>query len=283
MSGPKISIIVPCYNEEKNIGRLLDSINGQTYKNIESIVVDSSRDKTAKIAKDKGAIVVKFRKRTERSIQRNAGAKKAKGKYLVFLDADMELSPKVIESCVKTISGSKYKALVIPEKTVGNNYLNKIRAFEREMYEGDLSIEVARFFERKVFNEFKGYDEKITGAEDYDLPKRISSKYKIGRSKRYIFHHEEALDLWTQLKKKYYYASKSAIYAKKHPDLVATQGNLLFRKAYFRNWRKFLNSPVLGISFIVVRVLEASAAVLGYISAVGVVEFAKTFVSMFKK
>lgn len=276
-----ISVIIPTFNEGKNIARLLESIKKQSYKRIEIIVVDdASKDNTVSISKNLGAKVFK-RKHAERSVQRNFGASKAKGKFLIFLDADMELTSDVIKDCVST-AGNKYKLLVIPERTIGNNFLGKIRNFEREMYMGDSSVEVARFFDAKIFQEFKGYDPDLTGPEDYDLPYRISRKYKIGRSKEYILHHEENTTLSKLLKRKYYYARRGALHALKHPELVASQGNLFFRKAYLENWKKFLKEPVLGIAFIAVRSLETIWAVAGFVNAVGVIGFTKAFINMLK-
>src|SRR5258708_24908282 len=278
---PLVSVIIPTWNESKNIARNLQSIKKQTYKRVEIVIVDDgSIDDTVSIAK-KYTKKVYPRNHQERSIQRNFGASRASGDYLLFIDADMELNPKVIESCMRNING--HGALIIPEKTVGKGFMSKVRAFEREMYMNDPTIEVARFFKKTIFKEFNGYDPELTGTEDYDLPKRISSKYTIGWAKEYIFHHETQRTLINQLKRKFYYANKSALYAKKHPELVATQGNLLFRKAYFKNWKKFVQNPLLGLSFIFIRILETIAAVSGYIKEVGVIEFIKTFVLMFKK
>src|SRR5258706_5277953 len=146
MAKPLISIIIPAWNEERNIERLLESIKKQSYKKIETIVIDDgSTDKTTEIAKKLGAIVFK-RERHERSVERNFGATKAKGKYLFFLDGDMELTTDVIKDCIETVKKGEYKLLVIPERTVGNNFIARVRNFEREMYMGDMNIEVARFF-----------------------------------------------------------------------------------------------------------------------------------------
>lgn len=279
-----VSIIVAAFNEEKNIERLLKSIKNQTFKNIETVIVDDgSTDRTIEIAK-KYTSKVYARSHAERSLQRNFGVSHAKGKYVLILDADMELTPGVVKSCLENIKN--HKALIVPERTVGNGFMATIRKFEREMYMNDKNIEVARFFDKKIFTEFDGYDVNLTGAEDYDLPKRIMDKYganSIGWAKEWIMHHETQLTLPKQLKKKFYYAGKSVSYAKKHPDIVGTQGNMLFRPAYFRNWKKFIIHPFLGVSFIIVRILEASAAVLGYIHTAGIMEFLKTFVSMFRK
>lgn len=275
-----VSVVVTTKNEGKNIDRLLRSIASQTYGNIETIVVDNnSSDKTKEIAKKFTKKV--YDKGPERSAQRNLGVEKAKGEYVVILDADMELGSRVIEDCVETAKYEGYKAIVIPEKTVGHGFISKVRQFEREMYEGDLSIEVARFFERRVFEEFGGYDLNLTGPEDYDLPYRISKKYKIGRAHEYLFHHEGSLSLTKLLSKRFYYASRGALYAEKHPELIKTQGNMLFRATYFKHWAKFVMHPILGLSFIFIKVLETIWAIAGFISAVGVGGFLKTALSSF--
>src|SRR5260221_10860805 len=96
---PLVSIIITTKNESLVIERLLQSIKKQSHPQIETIVVDNySTDTTQKIAKKYTKRVFEFG--PERSAQRNYGAKMSKGSYIVFLDADMELSPKVIEECV---------------------------------------------------------------------------------------------------------------------------------------------------------------------------------------
>ena len=277
----KVSVIVTTKNEEKNIGRFLESVKEQTYKNLEIIVVDNnSLDKTKKIAKKYTSKV--YNKGPERSAQRNFGAEKASGTYIIILDADMELTSRVVEDCIEIANSKNYKVLVIPERTTGQGYISKVRQFEREMYMGDLTIEVARFFEKKVFFKFGGYDLNLTGPEDYDLPYRISKKYEIGRSNEYILHHEGCLTLKKLLYKKFYYASMGSVYARKHPELIWVQGNLLFRKAYLRNWKKFILHPFLGSTFLFIKFLETIWAVSGFISSVGILGFIRVVISSFK-
>lgn len=271
---PLVSVILTTRNESKNIKKFLESVIRQTYKKIEIIVVDNnSIDETVRIARGFTKKVYNFG--PERSAQRNFGAKKASGKYLIFLDADMELSSGVIKDCVDTSLRTGIKVLTVPETTKGKGFIPKVRKFEREMYMGEPDYEVPRFFERNLFFKYGGYDENLTGPEDYDLPYRMGKENKTGRIRSYLYHHEEGLTLTKLLKKKYYYAQKGAFYAVKHPRLVRVQGTILFRKVYLKNWRKFIKYPLLGLSFIMVRFFETVWAIAGFISAVGISGFLK--------
>jgi glycosyltransferase involved in cell wall biosynthesis len=97
---PRISIIVPCLNEEKFVGALLDSLNKQTILRglLEVIIADNgSTDATLlevwRRAEDLSfgiKIVHELKKGVSRA--RNTGAASARGKYLVFLDADNTVS-----------------------------------------------------------------------------------------------------------------------------------------------------------------------------------------------
>lgn len=275
-----VSVIITTKNSSITLPTLLKSIKTQSYKNFEIIIVDNfSTDNTIKIAKNFTQKV--FIKGPERSAQRNFGASKSKGKYLLIIDSDMELSKNVIKECVEIAQEKKISAIIIPEKTTGQGFIQNIRRFEREMYEGDLSIELARFYSKKIFVSVGGYDEDLTGPEDYDLSYRVGRQNKIGRIKSYILHNEENLTLSKLLQKKFYYASKGALYAEKHPELIRTQGTILFRKSYLKNFTKFIKHPITGLSFLFVRSLEMIWAVSGYIKTVGFGNFFRQLIKVF--
>lgn len=260
-----ISCIITTKNEEKSIERVLKSIINQSYKNFEIIVVDhpQTSDKTAKIAKKHTKNV--FIKGPERSIQRNYAVSKAEGKYVLILDADMVLTKNVLTECVKKFEKDDgLGALVIPEKSFGKGYWTKCRAFEREFYVGEPSIEAARCFKKNTFLKFGGYDETITGPEDYDLPLRIRKAGNIiGRIKSYILHNEKRFSPIKSAKKKFYYAAHAKTYLKSHPEMAIKQGNLVFRPVYLRKWRKFINHPILGMGMFVIKWMEFAGALSG--------------------
>lgn len=110
----KFSIIIPVYNGEKYIEKCIDNILNQTYDNFELIIInDGSTDNTKKIInniKDK-RLVIFNNKNHGVSYSRNFGLKKAKGDYILFVDADDFISEKTLEVLVEKIS--KYDVDII--------------------------------------------------------------------------------------------------------------------------------------------------------------------------
>lgn len=107
MSDHKISVIIPVYNVEKYLQRCVDSVLGQTHRNLEVILVnDGSRDGSAKIceeyAKSDGARV-KYINQENGGVAaaRNAGLAVATGDYIAFVDSDDWLEPNMYEELLK--------------------------------------------------------------------------------------------------------------------------------------------------------------------------------------
>jgi len=100
---PMISVIVPVYNVEAWIGRCLDSILAQTYRNIEVILVnDASSDDSGRICEEyaerDGRIqVVHFPKNRGPSAARNEGIRMADGAFASFIDSDDYVEPDLLE------------------------------------------------------------------------------------------------------------------------------------------------------------------------------------------
>lgn len=264
-----VSVIISTKNEEPVIENLLKSIKQQTYKPVEIILVDNnSRDKTKAIVKKYTRFVLNVG--PERSAQRNFGAKNAKGKYLMFLDADMVLDKNVINDCVKQFGtqNSEFKigGVIIPEKSIGKGFWGQVKAFERSFYVGEESIEAARFFDKNIFWECGGYNENITGPEDWDMSQKVKSKYKIARINDFITHNEREALLTDFIKKKYYYGKGSATYIKNYPlKLTGRQVIYLFRPAFYKNWKRMIKRPDLTCGIIILLVLEQIAGFLGFL------------------
>lgn len=264
MSGGLVSVIVPTKNSAGTIEMCLGSIKEQTYPDIEIIVVDNcSEDETVDIAREYGAVVL-FRN-SERSEARNYGADTSKGNYLVIIDSDMELTPSVIEECIKEISKDGVGAVIIPEISVGEGFWTRCKALERSCYIGDDTIEAARFFDKKVFWEIGGYDKEMVSGEDWDLSQKVKAAgYKISRIDSLIKHHEGRLSLLRTMRKKYYYAKHIRNYIKKNPEMAKKQ-MVLIRPAYIRHWRRLVRDPIHTVGFLFMKCSEFAGTSIGYL------------------
>ncbi len=111
MGEKKVSVIVPAYNVEKYIGNALESLVGQTYRNIEIIVIDDgSFDGTAAVIDDfseKDDRIISIHKENGGvSEARNCGLDRANGEFVFFLDGDDTAEPDAIEILVKAMEMS---------------------------------------------------------------------------------------------------------------------------------------------------------------------------------
>jgi glycosyltransferase involved in cell wall biosynthesis len=87
-----LSIVILTKNEEKNLEKLLPSLS---FAEEIVIVDDNSEDKTISVAEDYGARVYKRKLNNDFAAQRNYGLAKAKGDWILFLDADEEITPEL--------------------------------------------------------------------------------------------------------------------------------------------------------------------------------------------
>jgi len=251
MTQPFVSLVITTKNEEKNIGNCLESIRRQTYPQnlLEVIVVDNnSSDKTKEVAGKYTDKVFNFG--PERSAQRNYGMKMARGKYLMYLDADMILSPIVIEKAVEKLSPVSNiqcpvstippVALYIPEVILGNSYWSKVRRFERSFYDGTV-IDCARFVKKDIFEQTGGFDLNMTGPEDWDFDKKVRKIGSVEVLDKYDF---EAIDKKI-LDIRYWILGeeglKKLINLTKDPIIFHNEAGFNFRK-YFQKKRYYSKS-----------------------------------------
>jgi glycosyltransferase involved in cell wall biosynthesis len=256
-----VSVIITTKNEEAHIEDCLRSIKKQSYKNIEIIVVDNnSSDKTKKISLKYTKKF--FNKGPERSVQRNFGVEKAKGEYILYLDADMILTREVVQEGVKTsVYNHEIKGLYIPEKIVGDGFWIKARAFERSFYDAT-AIDCVRFIRRDAFMRVEGFNENLTGPEDWDFDKKIRNIGKTALMENILYHNEGQFNMSKYLSKKGYYAKSFDKYMDKwgkNDKDIKKQFGVYYRflGVFIENgkWKNFIKHPLLAIGMYTLRVL----------------------------
>ncbi|MCK5123105.1 MAG: glycosyltransferase [Candidatus Pacebacteria bacterium] len=268
MNNLLVSIIITTKNSAEFLEECLKSIKNQSYQDIEIIVVDNnSTDDTKEIAKQYTNQV--FNKGPERSAQRNFGVRQAKGDYVLIIDSDMKLSENVIASCAEKIkSDDKIKGIIIPEESFGVGFWAKCKKLERSFYVGVDWMEAARFFDKNIYEKAGGFDENITGGEDWDLSQRVEKFGKIDRISDFIYHNEGNLNFYNIIKKRYYYAKRFKNYAAKQENNKKTKMQISIIKRYklfFSNPKKLFKNPILGLGMVFMKSCEFGFGGIGYL------------------
>lgn len=106
----KLSIIIPNYNKEKYIGKLLSQLKEQLTDEVEVIVIDDcSTDNSWNIIKEYSDVFITIRNETNKYVaySRNVGLDKSKGKYITFIDSDDEVKPYFVNNILESIKSNK--------------------------------------------------------------------------------------------------------------------------------------------------------------------------------
>jgi len=97
---PLISVVIPCLNQGHYLRAALQSVADQAFPGIETVVVDDgSTDDTVQVASAAGAVVLQ-QSHAGVSAARNRGLERARGRFVIFLDADDELERDAVRSGV---------------------------------------------------------------------------------------------------------------------------------------------------------------------------------------
>ncbi len=174
-SNELITIIIPCYNYAHYLPECVESIRKQSYKNIEFFVVnDGSTDNTEEVCKKLG---VKFYTKINGGLAsaRNHGIKKAKGKYIMCLDADDILPLDSIKDHMSLAGDKVISQLGMLEFGDRNNLYFPSGATLNSLFQGN-SIYCNSVFPRQEFFDVGGYDESEImrlGYEDWEFWVRL--------------------------------------------------------------------------------------------------------------
>lgn len=271
MSQIKVSIIIPTKNSSEFLENTLKSIRDQSYKNIETIIVDGkSTDGTLPLAKKYKANVFQLMPKVKKGtfdapFRRNYGVKKSQGQLVYYVDADMVLPKNLIHEAVELCS--KYDALIIPEDSYGVGVWASAKNLERRCYWGDDLIESPRFFKKNVWNKVGGLDQKLAGGrDDGDLYEKLKEGgYKVGRTKNIVKHNEGKLTVKKLFKKKYMYGKDVLKYVSKRP-VVGVASYSPLRVSFIKNWKLFAKRPKDSFFFVIMKSVETVGGAAGVLS-----------------
>lgn len=216
MKFPVFSIICPTFNRCFVLWRAIQSVLMQTYPFFELIIVDdASTDDTKKLLAlftDPRIRSVFLKKNHGPSYARNQGIKRARGKYIAYIDSDNVWHPDYLETMKEAFRKFPKKALVFCKKNYRLKVLDdKKRTIQlRDEFTGHKKyFDLKRLWQRKIIIDTNtmchrrevvrkagGWDEKLTFWEDFEYTLRISRFYPEGflYVNRTLVDYEQMLD-----------------------------------------------------------------------------------------
>ncbi len=188
-----ISIIIPTYNRADKIGKAIESVLNQEYKNFELIIVDDgSTDNTQEVVKGfkDARISYYWKENEERNIARNYGIKRANGEYIGFLDSDDILYNNHLKEAYSIISNLRFPEVIhlnfeCKNVSVTSSKLTEkhIQNLNRVLINKNVLSFNSIFVRKDIINkyQFLNSSNAIIG-EDHYLWLRLAVRYKINLS-----------------------------------------------------------------------------------------------------
>ena len=186
----KITIVVPCKNEQDYIRHLLDELREQRIGDTRVIIADCSTDRTRQVIQDNSAgLTVEIIEGGPVSVAKNNGARLVTTPYILFIDADVRFfKSTVIQDAVDTIESKNLDLIGLNIKCYDNDIRAKIgfTAFNlinhTLKYFSPFAVGAFMLTRRDRFEEFGGFPEQFSTSEDYFLSRMYSpQKFKIVR------------------------------------------------------------------------------------------------------
>ena len=193
-----ISVIVPTYNSARFLDEAVESAVGQTYKNLEVLIIDDgSTDGTEALVKkwqnkSTGIHYIKHEKNKGLPAARNTGIRYAKGKYIALLDADDTWLPRKLDVQLHKLEELGVDVLFSnwfiwqgEKKQIAFDFKQE-RVFSKEKglcayIRKNYGVPSTAFIKRSALEKVGLFDESLKSSEDYDLWLRFLLKgFKIG-------------------------------------------------------------------------------------------------------
>ena len=180
----KITIVVPCKNEENYIQHLLDSLRLQNIGNTKVIIADCSTDDTRQVIKDNSSFLnVEIIDGGPVSVAKNNGARLVTTPYILFIDADVRFfKHNVIQDAVNKIESMDLDLVGLNIKCYDKDHRAKIgfavfNAVNHTLkFFSPFAVGAFMLTRRDKFEEFGGFPEQLATSEDYFLSRKYSPK-----------------------------------------------------------------------------------------------------------
>ena len=215
MKKPKLSIVIPAYNEEGYLEKTLKSIKAQNYSDYETIVVcNGCSDKTEKIAR--GYSTVLYIKKPDIIKARNIGAEKAKGEKIVFLDADTMMQDKNTLKEIYKSNAAIGTCFGRPDK---NLFKYRVYFYMKNIAVLFGMVNNITFCDKKVFHKVGGYTKDKNPKENHDLIKKMKKYGKFEILPIYVVTSMRRYEKFGFLAQGFYWFKKAIGSKEEYPQI----------------------------------------------------------------
>ena len=174
---PRVSVIIPCYNQAKYLSECLDSVLGQTYNDWECIIVnDGSLDNTKEVAKvycnKDNRFKYFYQENQGLAATRNRGIKESKGEFILPLDSDDIIHSTYIEKALSHFNDHPTTKLVYckARKFGAEEGYWDLPAYKYENMLWNNLIFCTAMYKRVDYDKTNGYNSNMKyGLEDWDF------------------------------------------------------------------------------------------------------------------
>ncbi len=185
-----VSVIITTYKGAKKLQRAILSVLGQTYSNVEIIVVDDNNPGTieradtekvmATFKKNKNIRYIQHKKNKNGAVARNTGIRAATGKYIAFLDDDDFFLPDRVKICVEAIDNSDYVACYTESILITNGEVKRINNVKNDpsckdvlLNQNLLGTGSNLFVKKTCIEGLNGFDERFLRYQDVEFILRV--------------------------------------------------------------------------------------------------------------
>lgn len=190
MDSPKVTIVIPCYNQSQWLSDAIESALAQTVKCDVIVVDDGSTDRTLGVASEYPITYIR-QENKGLSGARNTGIRCANTEWILPLDSDDKIDPTMVEKCLKV----EADIIGVGQETFGD-YVQQHRFNQNPQAYDFLTanqINCCSLFRKSMWEDVGGYDENMKeGYEDWDFWLRaVRKKYKVRTIPEYLFFYRK--------------------------------------------------------------------------------------------
>ncbi|MBD3251049.1 glycosyltransferase [Candidatus Uhrbacteria bacterium] len=178
---PLVSVVIPSWNHGEELISCLMSLEAQTYRPFEVVVVDDAstddtQDRLKHIRVSYPLRSIQMEENRGAAVARNLGARRCEGAYLLFVDADAELRPHMIERMVRELQQRTGVDFIYSSFRFGWKPF-KSRSFDAKALRRMPYIHTTSLLRRSAF---PGFDESLKKFQDWDLWLTMSERGSKG-------------------------------------------------------------------------------------------------------